>query len=85
MGHPNIAFPDAQSFASMSFANENLSKQQEFEGIVGCSMAPMKTSDLIRTAAPTDSRYSLRAKQEQARKSSRVSFMLAVNTEIESS
>ncbi len=55
MGSPNIAFPDAQSFASMSFASENLSKQQEFEGIVGCSAALMKTLDLVRTVAPTDS------------------------------
>jgi transcriptional regulator with GAF, ATPase, and Fis domain len=55
MGSPNIAFPDAQSFASMGFASENLSKQQEFEGIVGCSAALMKTLDLVRTVAPTDS------------------------------
>src|ERR1700731_4745238 len=55
MGSPGIAFPDAQSFASMSFATENLSKQQAFEGIVGCSAALMKTLDLVRTVAPTDS------------------------------
>ena len=55
MGSPNIAFPDAQSFASMSFATENLSKQQESEGIVGCSTALMKTLDLVRIVAPTDS------------------------------
>ena len=39
----------------MSFANENLSKQQEFEGIVGYSTALMETLDLVRTVAPTDS------------------------------
>jgi formate hydrogenlyase transcriptional activator len=55
MVSPNIAFPDAQSFASMSFANENLLKQQEFEGIVGCSTALMRALDLVRTVAPTDS------------------------------
>jgi formate hydrogenlyase transcriptional activator len=55
MGSPGIAFPDAQSFASMSIANENLSKQQAFEGIVGCSTALMETLDLVRTVAPTDS------------------------------
>jgi formate hydrogenlyase transcriptional activator len=55
LGRPNIAFPDAQSFTSMSFANENLSKQQEFEGIVGCCTALMETLDLVRTVAPTDS------------------------------
>src|ERR1700720_3885338 len=55
MGSPNIAFSDAQNLASMSFANENLSKQQEFEGIVGCSTALMETLDLVRTVAPTDS------------------------------
>ena len=54
MGSPGIAFPDAQSFARMSFANENLWKQ-EFEGIVGCSTALMETLDLVRTVAPTDS------------------------------
>jgi transcriptional regulator with GAF, ATPase, and Fis domain len=55
MGSPHIAFSDAQNFARMSFANENLSKQQEFEGIVGFSTALMKTLDLVRTVAPTDS------------------------------
>jgi transcriptional regulator with GAF, ATPase, and Fis domain len=55
MGSTYIAFPNAQSFASMSFANENLSKQQEFEGIVGCSKALMKTLGLVRIVAPTDS------------------------------
>src|SRR5271156_5546369 len=55
MGSPNIAFPDAQSFANMTFANENLSKQQEFDGIVGCSTALIKTLNLVRTVAPTDS------------------------------
>src|ERR1700686_2590594 len=55
MGSPNIAFSDAQSFTSMSFANENLSKQKEFKGIVGCSTALKKTLDLVRTVAPTSS------------------------------
>src|ERR1700735_4008585 len=55
MGSPNIAFSDAQSFTSMSFVNENLSKQKEFKGIVGCSTALKKTLDLVRTVAPTDS------------------------------
>src|ERR1700723_931869 len=55
MGSPNIAFSDAQSFTSMSFANENLSKQKEFKGIVGCSTALKKTLDRVRTVAPTDS------------------------------
>jgi formate hydrogenlyase transcriptional activator len=55
MGSPNIAFPNTQSFANMMFANENLSNQQEFEGIVGVSTALMKTLDLVRTVAPTDS------------------------------
>jgi formate hydrogenlyase transcriptional activator len=55
MGSPGIAFPDAQSFVGMSFANENLSKQQAFQGIVGCSTALMETLDLVRTVAPTDS------------------------------
>src|ERR1700731_567636 len=55
MGSPGIAFPEARTFASMSFANENLSKQQAFEGIVGCSTGLMETLDLVRTVAPTDS------------------------------
>jgi formate hydrogenlyase transcriptional activator len=55
MESPNIAFPDAQSFASMIFANENLSKQQEFCGIIGCSKALIQTLKLVRTVAPTDS------------------------------
>jgi formate hydrogenlyase transcriptional activator len=55
MGSPHIAFPDGQSFGSVTLANENLSKQQEFEGIVGCSTALMETLDLVRTVAPTDS------------------------------
>src|ERR1700757_2987012 len=55
MGSPSIAFPDARSFASMMFASENLSEQQAFEGIVGCSTALMETLDLVRTVAPTDS------------------------------
>jgi formate hydrogenlyase transcriptional activator len=55
MGSPHIAFPDAQSFGSVTLANEHLSKQQEFEGFVGCSTALMETLDLVRTVAPTDS------------------------------
>src|ERR1700723_3551423 len=55
MGSPHIAFSDAQNLASMSFANENLSKQKEFKGIVGCSTALKKTLDRVRTVAPTDS------------------------------
>ena len=55
MGSPSIAFPDAKSFASMNVANENLSEQQEFEGIVGSSTALMKALELVRTVAPTDS------------------------------
>src|SRR5271154_2688781 len=55
MGSPGIAFPDAQSFVGMSFVNEIRSKQQAFEGIVGCSTALMETLDLVRTVAPTDS------------------------------
>src|ERR1700731_609132 len=55
MESPSIAFSDARSFASMSVANENLSEQQAFEGIVGCSTALMETLELVRTVAPTDS------------------------------
>ena len=55
MGNLNVAFPGTQSFASMSIANENLSKQQEFEGIVGLSATLMKTLDLVHTVAPTGS------------------------------
>jgi transcriptional regulator with GAF, ATPase, and Fis domain len=55
MGRPNIAFPDTQSIASMGVANENLSRQQRFEGIVGSSTTLMKTLDLVRTVASTDS------------------------------
>jgi transcriptional regulator with GAF, ATPase, and Fis domain len=55
MGSLSIAFPDAQSIASTSFVNENLSELRAFEGIVGCSTALMKTLDLVRTVAPTDS------------------------------
>src|SRR6266478_4980742 len=55
MGSPNIAFPDARSFASMMLASGNLPEQQAFEGIVGCSTALMETLDLVRMVAPTDS------------------------------
>jgi formate hydrogenlyase transcriptional activator len=55
MGTLSITFPDAQSFASMRVVNENLSEQEAFEGIVGCSTALMETLDLVRTVAPTDS------------------------------
>src|SRR4029077_10146 len=55
MGSPSIALPHAQSFASTSFVNENLSELQAFEGIVGCSTALMETLDLVRMVAPTDS------------------------------
>ena len=55
MGSPSIALPHAQSFASTSFVNENLSALQAFEGIVGCSTALMETLDLVRMVAPTDS------------------------------
>ena len=55
MGSPSVALPHAQSFASTSFVNENLSALQAFEGIVGCSTALMQTLDLVRTVAPTDS------------------------------
>jgi formate hydrogenlyase transcriptional activator len=39
----------------MSVVNENLWEQQAFEGIIGCSTALMKTLDLVRRVAPTDS------------------------------
>ena len=55
MGSPSIALPHAQSFASTSFVNENLSELPAFEGIVGCSTALMETLDLVRIVAPTDS------------------------------
>jgi formate hydrogenlyase transcriptional activator len=55
MGSPSIALPHAQSFASTSFVNDNLSELQAFEGIVGCSTALMETLDLVRMVAPTDS------------------------------
>jgi formate hydrogenlyase transcriptional activator len=55
MGSLSIALPHTQSFASTSFANENLSELQAFEGIVGCSAALMETLDLVRIVAPTDS------------------------------
>ena len=55
MGSSSIALPHAQSFASTSFVNENLSELQAFEGIVGCSTALMETLDLVRMVAPTDS------------------------------
>ena len=55
MGSPSIALPHAQSFASTSFVNENLSELQAFKGIVGCSTALMETLDLVRMVAPTDS------------------------------
>jgi hypothetical protein len=56
MGSPYIAFPDApRNFASVTFANENLSKQQEFDGIVGCIWALMNSLGVVRTVAPTDS------------------------------
>src|SRR3984957_5457766 len=55
MGSPSIALPHAQSFASTSFVNENLSELQAVEGIVGCSTALMETLDLVRLVAPTDS------------------------------
>ena len=55
MSSPSIALPHAQSFASTSFVNENLSEQRAFEGIVGCSTALRETLMLVRTVAPTDS------------------------------
>jgi transcriptional regulator with GAF, ATPase, and Fis domain len=55
MGSPHIVSSDAQNLARMSLANETLSRQREFEGIVGFSAGLMKTLDLVRTVAPTDS------------------------------
>jgi transcriptional regulator with GAF, ATPase, and Fis domain len=55
MGSPDIAFSDAQNLAGMSFTNENLSKQQEFEGIVGNSPALEAALANVERVAPTDS------------------------------
>jgi formate hydrogenlyase transcriptional activator len=53
MGIPSVVFPDAQGFARMGFAQAN--RHQDFERIIGNSLALMETLDLVRSVAPTDS------------------------------
>jgi formate hydrogenlyase transcriptional activator len=53
MGIPRVVFPDAQGFARMGFGQAN--RHQDFERIIGNSRALMKTLDLVRLVAPTDS------------------------------
>src|SRR5216683_1333457 len=52
MGIPSVVLPDAQGFARMGFAQAN---HQDFERIIGSSLALMETLDLVRSVAPTDS------------------------------
>ena len=63
MGDLNIAFPDTQSFASMPLANENLSKQQEFEG-TRVQYDTNENASLVCTAATTDSVVLIESKQD---------------------
>jgi transcriptional regulator with GAF, ATPase, and Fis domain len=53
MGIPSVVFPDAQGFVRMGFAQAN--RHQDFERIIGNSLALMETLDLVRLVAPTDS------------------------------
>ena len=53
MGTPSVVLPDAQGFARMGFAQAN--RHQDFERIIGSSLALMETLDLVRSVAPTDS------------------------------
>src|SRR6202035_5389825 len=53
MGIPRVVFPDAQGFVRIGFAQAN--RHQDFERIIGNSLALMETLDLIRAVAPTDS------------------------------
>ena len=53
MGIPSVVFPDAQGFVRMGFAQAN--SHQDFERIIGSSLALMETLDLVRSVAPTDS------------------------------
>jgi formate hydrogenlyase transcriptional activator len=53
MGIPSAVFPDAQGFVRMGFAQAN--RHQDFERIIGTSLALMETLDLVRSVAPTDS------------------------------
>jgi transcriptional regulator with GAF, ATPase, and Fis domain len=53
MGIPSVVFPDAQGFVRMGFAQAN--RHQDFERIIGNSLALMETLDLVRSVAPTDS------------------------------
>ena len=53
MGIPSVVLPDAQGSARMGFAQAN--RHQDFERIIGRSLALMETLDLVRSVAPTDS------------------------------
>jgi len=53
MGIPSVVFPDAQGFVRMGFAQAN--RHQDFERIIGNSLALMETLGLVRSVAPTDS------------------------------
>src|ERR1700737_4563794 len=52
MGIPSVVFPDAQGFVRMAFAQAN--RHQDFERIIGNSLALMETLGLVRSVAPTD-------------------------------
>ena len=53
MGIPSVVFPDAQGFVRMGSSPAN--RHQDFERIIGNSLALMETLDLVRSVAPTDS------------------------------
>jgi transcriptional regulator with GAF, ATPase, and Fis domain len=53
MGSPSVVLPNAQGFARMGFAQAN--RCQDFERIIGNSLALIETLDLVRSVAPTDS------------------------------
>src|ERR1700758_1705415 len=53
MGIPSVVSPDAQGFVRMGFAQAN--RHQDFERIIGNSLALTETLNLVRSVAPTDS------------------------------
>ncbi len=53
MASPSVVVPFVQGFARMGFAEAN--RHQDFERIIGNSLALMETLDLVRSVAPTDS------------------------------
>jgi transcriptional regulator with GAF, ATPase, and Fis domain len=69
----------------MGFANRDLPKQQEFEGMFRCGTDLMKMLNLVRTVAYAESTVLIDGQTGRDKKVVKAPFFFAANAEIEPS